>query len=84
MVKHHTLTIAEWELKNYSKFQDEKMLIAGKWDMILGICKEEMDSFARAEFEWLRELTRAMIIETIIENKKKDGTFNYFNPDESS
>ena len=36
-----------------------------------------MDSFVRAEFEWLSMLARSCLIEDIIAQKKKDGLFDY-------
>jgi len=71
----HTLTIAEWKIADYFKFQNEAILKVLKWEVILWVCTEKMDVFARVEFEKLKADTKAYIIAELIKQKKEDKTY---------
>ena len=88
MTKHqlvkseHTLTVAEGEKLDYYKFQDQAILKVLKGDVILWVCTEKMDVWARIEFEKLKEDTRAYIVAEIIKQKKDDKTYMYYDQED--
>lgn len=72
------LSIAEWELYNYWRFDHEKPVRFVKEDVIKGVCDEMMDFLAFTEFSKLSLETKADIIAIIIKQKKKDGKYIEF------
>jgi len=78
----HTLTVAEGEKLDYYKFQDQAILKVLKGDVILWVCTEKMDVWARIEFEKLKEDTRAYIVAEIIKQKKDDKTYMYYDQED--
>ena len=78
----HVLIIADGEKAYYYKFQNSTPLKVIKWDVILWVCSEVMDVFARVEFEKLKEDTRAYIVEEIIKQKKDDKTYMYYDQED--
>lgn len=73
-----TLSMAEWNLYNYRKFDHEKPIKIQKWDVILGVCKEVMDVLAYREFDKQTNKVKAYIVEELIREKKEDKTFIKF------
>lgn len=72
------LSIAEWEMYDYWRFDHEKPLRFVKEDTILGVCEELMDFLAYTQFSKLSIQTKADLVATIISNKKQDWTFTSF------
>lgn len=72
------LSIAEWELYDYWRFDHEKPVRFVKEDVIKGVCDEMMDFLAYTQFSKLNLETKADIVATIIKQKKKDGKYIEF------